>query len=33
VRDLLRNEGQEISLLYQRGDTTESARIKLRRLI
>jgi len=33
VRDMLQNEGQEISLLYQRGDTTESARIKLRRLI
>ena len=33
VRDMLRDEGQEISLLYQRGDATESARIKLRRLI
>ncbi len=33
VRDLLQNEGQEISVRYRRGDTTESASLKLQRLI
>jgi hypothetical protein len=33
VRDILRKEGQEVAVRYRRGDVTESAQLKLRRLI
>jgi len=33
VRDLFQQEGQEISVRYRRGDTTESTRFKLQRMI